>query len=321
MIATGSFDGRFYNVNTMGHSGIPTNMKVCGIYAISGVFRVVGQQERCLYVGSSVNVKERTKDHLHHLNNKTHINPVFQNVWNKEKGSDSFSCILLEICSPDVKIDREQNCIDYFSDCYGFECLINISDKACHPPVTEEKREGARTRGKERWTGSGNPKYGSDMKGQNNPFYGKRHSEEFKKNLSEACKERFRREGGTWQGRKHSEESKRKISQSKKGKSQSLETKIKLSVINKGGTIPSLYKAVAQLDAKTGSIICLYSSITQASKDTRTDMSSISRVCRAASLKGSISRTAGGYKWAFVDAEGNLVDPVSFNSNIDSIKA
>ena len=58
--------------------------------------------------------------------------------------------------------------------------------------------------------------------GKNNPFYGKKHSEEAKKKISVACT-----------GKKRSEEAKKKISVARTGKKHSEETKKKISEAHK----------------------------------------------------------------------------------------
>ena len=56
--------------------------------------------------------------------------------------------------------------------------------------------------------------FGRSLEGDNNPFFGKTHSDEFKRNKSESMKGK-----DTWmKGKTHSEESKRKNSESHKGK-------------------------------------------------------------------------------------------------------
>jgi len=74
-----------------------------------------------------------------------------------------------------------------------------------------------------------NPEASKRMMGTKNPFYGKHHSEETKRKMSEAHK-----------GKKHSEETKRKMSEAKmgripwnKGKSPSEEAKRKMSEAQK----------------------------------------------------------------------------------------
>ena len=67
------------------------------------------------------------------------------------------------------------------------------------------------------------------MKGEKNPFYGKKHSEETKRKISEATK----CENNPMYGKHHSEESKKKISEAHKGKHPSEETRKKLSEAKK----------------------------------------------------------------------------------------
>ena len=78
------------------------------------------------------------------------------------------------------------------------------------------------------------------MKGEKNPFYGKKHSEETKNKNSEAHKgkhlseETKRKISEVKKGTHHSEETKRKISRAQKGKPKSDETRRKLSEAKKG---------------------------------------------------------------------------------------
>ncbi len=65
-----------------------------------------------------------------------------------------------------------------------------------------------------------------DTSGTNNPMYGRKHSEETRKKLSEANK-----------GKKLSEETKKKLSEANKGKKLSEETKKKLSEVQKGTNV------------------------------------------------------------------------------------
>jgi hypothetical protein len=72
--------------------------------------------------------------------------------------------------------------------------------------------------------------------GENNPFYGKTHTDEVRKKITENMKKVYQEQGHPWLGRKHSEESKRKMSETRKGNlnhryktSPSEETKKKIS--------------------------------------------------------------------------------------------
>jgi hypothetical protein len=65
-----------------------------------------------------------------------------------------------------------------------------------------------------------------DMSGENNPFWGKKHTEETKQKMSKALKGKKRR--------KTSEETKQKMSEALKGKKHTVETKQKISETLKG---------------------------------------------------------------------------------------
>lgn len=54
--------------------------------------------------------------------------------------------------------------------------------------------------------------------GENHPLYGKGHTEESKKKISDSRKGKYSGENHPWFGRKHSEETKKKMSDSRKGK-------------------------------------------------------------------------------------------------------
>lgn len=54
--------------------------------------------------------------------------------------------------------------------------------------------------------------------GENNNFYGKKHSEETKKRMSDAVKGLYGGKNNPWYGKKHSEETKKKMSEIKNGK-------------------------------------------------------------------------------------------------------
>lgn len=97
----------------------------------------------------------------------------------------------------------------------------------------------------ERVSGAGNPMYGSHRYGEENPMFGKRHSDETKKKIAESRKgikasdEAKKNMSNAQKGRKHSEETKKKMSESRKSKNivVSYKTKKKISeTLNKNNT-------------------------------------------------------------------------------------
>lgn len=64
------------------------------------------------YVGSSVNVAYRWREHRYHLNHRKHHSPALQHSWSKY-GPDAFQFAILEVVSdPKTLIEREQHWID-----------------------------------------------------------------------------------------------------------------------------------------------------------------------------------------------------------------
>ena len=83
------------------------------------------------------------------------------------------------------------------------------------------------------WSGDKNPMYGVSKCGEENPFYGKKHSEETKLAHSVYMRGRYVGEENSFYGKKHSEETKKVISNKKSGTTLSVDARknIRLGVI------------------------------------------------------------------------------------------
>lgn len=80
----------------------------CGIYQI--VNTVNGKR----YVGSSVDIDKRWREHIRLLKASKHHSRHLQSAWNKY-GEDSFEFDVIEECEPHHLVDREQSHIDNLS--------------------------------------------------------------------------------------------------------------------------------------------------------------------------------------------------------------
>lgn len=80
----------------------------------SGIYRIKNLISEKIYVGSAVNISSRFFIHQSNLRNNKHPNKYLQASWNKY-GEAAFEFIILEHCSKDKLIEREQYWIDYLN--------------------------------------------------------------------------------------------------------------------------------------------------------------------------------------------------------------
>lgn len=168
-----------------------------------------------------------------------------------------------------------------------FMISVNRGNKCLRLAAIARKKMADSLRGKN------NPLYGRHLFGEKNNFYGKHHSDETKRILSE------KRKGipSPWKGKHHSEETKKKLSLAKKGKPNFLVRGPRYSEEEKREliTLQKNRKSVVQLD-DIGNIIDVFPSIRNAEKVTN-----ISRRCIKWCLDGK-QKHAGGFCWIYAEA-------------------
>lgn len=110
-------------------------------WKLSGIYKIVNLITGKTYVGSAKNLRKRFTSHvssLRHGKNSPHL----QNAWNAYP-AECFSFLLLELCSPDEMLVREQHYIDKLKTtdrAIGY----NICREAGSPPLGEERGPEAR---------------------------------------------------------------------------------------------------------------------------------------------------------------------------------
>ena len=184
-----------------------------GIYIIKNL-----KNDKCYY-GSSKNIEKRWRTHLNQLNNGKYHNTHLQRSWVKH-GEGNFIFEVIEECDEKILLEREQTYLDLKPD-YNIGLQSSGGDNLSKNPnkkdivrrmtesvkkryelMTDEEKKEKYSQPMERnpnWKGGVSVKYcdcGTKIapinntcikcrgkSGENNPFYGKKHTEETKEKI------------------------------------------------------------------------------------------------------------------------------------------
>lgn len=158
------------------------------------VYSITNIENGKKYIGSTINFDKRKKQHLNGLKGSYHENRLLQRDFDIYGESSFVFEIICETESEDERFKIEESIIQKlktFEQDVGYNLSIDGRGKYI---LTEKTREKMR----------------QNSLGENNPFYGKTHTEETKLIMSEKAKERTG-ERNPFYGKKHTEESKQKI--------------------------------------------------------------------------------------------------------------
>jgi bifunctional DNA-binding transcriptional regulator/antitoxin component of YhaV-PrlF toxin-antitoxin module len=96
---------------------------------ISGIYKITNIENKKVYIGSSINIWDRYKEHRKTLRRNKHHSKHLQKSWNKY-GEDSFTFEVIEIVyDKDNLIEREQYWMDKYES-YNDEKGYNINPNA-----------------------------------------------------------------------------------------------------------------------------------------------------------------------------------------------
>lgn len=193
-----------------------------GIYMI----RFGDDENAHFYIGQSVDIGQRKRQHLSELRNGIHVNPYMQSVFNKY-GEKSMTFEVLCECVEEKLNELEEYyiytmCTFVGDNSYG----LNLNTGGGGHNISEETRAKL-----------------SEAKKGNTFHKGKKHSAETIAKMSEAHKsknlsaETIAKMREAAKDKKHSEETRAKISEANKGRKLSDETRAKMSEAKKGHTV------------------------------------------------------------------------------------
>jgi len=162
----------------------------------SGIYSILNKKNGKIYVGLTKNLSDRKKEHFGRLKRNQHINDHLQSAFN-HYGADSFEFNVLEYCDEDSLKDNEEWWVAYFDSSNrekGYNLTEGGDSNPMENPLTVKKAMNNRR----------------SYDGENNPFYGKKHTSESKKKMSEAVSG----ENSYWYGRNRTDENKLNVSKS-----------------------------------------------------------------------------------------------------------
>lgn len=174
----------------------------------SGIYCIENKINNKKYIGQSINMKSRLSKHISELNRNCHENDYLQKSWNKY-GSDNFKFYVLEYCEKDILDEREIYYIDMFDttnrglgynlksggqegNYYSEEVRQKMSESTKRTYLDPKRRMIQRNNALKQWS---NPEIKIKISGKNNCMFGKTHTKEARKKISESKKgkQSFRR--------------------------------------------------------------------------------------------------------------------------------
>ena len=184
---------------------------------MSGIYQIYNPINNKRYVGSSINIERRFKEHISALKANRHHNQHLQNAWNKY--GDQLKFEVLEYCEPEYLIETEQYYIDYYNSAdrkYGYNIDKYVSHFGHHLSDETRKKLSEKAKGRKlskeaiekmrlAMTGKKKPKQSQTMKKKYSEGYTiprihdfpEEKQIEWKRHLSEGTRKRY----SNWENR------------------------------------------------------------------------------------------------------------------------
>lgn len=250
--------------------------------ALCGIYKIANNINGKVYIGQSINIKERWKSHIRSLDKEMSSCTALQRAWKKYGGKENFSFEILALCPEEMLDEFEVKYINlYNARVHGYN-IEPGGNKNKHLSKETKEKIGNANRGRQ-FSDETKNKMSESRMGNQNPMYGKHHTEETKRKISEKNK------GNTSAPRTDYQRERARLSNL--GKKLSNETKRKISEANKGNiphnkNLHSVY--CVELDK-------VFSNPNEASKELGISSSNIIACCE------HIRKTCGGYHWEYIE--------------------
>lgn len=251
--------------------------------ALCGVYKITNTIDNKVYIGQSINIYARWKDHINSLNKGNSRCTLLQRAWNKY-GEDNFSFEIIKLCSEDMLDYIETKYIKlYDSQNTGYNIEPGGNSNK-HLSKETKKKIGDANRGR-RHSDEAKKKMSEKRRGMNNAMYGKHHTEEAKQKMSETKKGK--------PGTPRSDYQKERARLANLGKAKSEEIRRKISEANKGH-IP--------YNKNLRPVYCVelnkvFTTASDAGKDLSIHSGNIFACCE------HTRKTCGGYHWMYADSD------------------
>lgn len=251
--------------------------------ALCGVYKITNKVNLKVYIGQSINIRTRWKDHINSLNRGNSHSILLQRAWNKY-GQENFSFEILELCEEDMLDEIEIKYINIYDACNNGYNIESGGNENKHLAEKTKQKIGHANRGR-RHSEKSKRKMSESRTGENNGMYGKHHSDEAKQKMSEAKKGK--------PGTPRSDYQKERARLANLGKEKSEETRRKISEANKGH-IP--------YNKNPHPVYCIelnqiFDTASDAGKNLNIHSSNIINCCE------HIRKTCGGYRWMYADSD------------------
>lgn len=194
-----------------------------------GIYQITNLRSGKIYIGQSLDVLARIRQHKYELKHNLHLNRYLQSAWNKY-GESNFVFSVLEEVSEDELTEREKYWVDFYGG-YESDKLYNLREPGPSGRLSEETRKKLSVSAKQ-WRRD-NPDKVNELSRSLKASWTPERRAEFSKlksgrKLSDETKQKLKKYSDARIGVSRPDEVKQKISDTLKGHPVSEETRQKL---------------------------------------------------------------------------------------------